>query len=748
MEQVQIEREQVKLASLYLRLDQLREQAQDRLTKSLRDPIAGTPGSRSERDALVALHEDRLRVLDGVEDRLCFGRLDLLDSAVHYVGRIGLSDEANTPLLMDWRADAAAAFYQATPAQPLDVVRRRNIATAGREVVGIDDDVLIMDALTDETRDSVTGTDALLTALDSARTGRMRDIVATIQSEQDRIIRSELKGILVVEGGPGTGKTVVALHRVAYLLYAHRQRIERSGALIVGPNGRFLQYIDRVLPALGETGVLMQTPGELFPGINAIAEDPPKVARLKGDVRMAAVIKAAVRARQRVPAKAVTMRVDSHQVTLHPSDIESAIRRARDTGKPHNEARVTFVKDVLNRLARRMAKHLGLADDDETRLDLVADLRDSRDARREINLCWMPVTAEEFLRQLLTSQDRLSELAALLTEDEQRLLLRNPPVTQTGQTSGDFAWTISDVSLLDEAAELLGDWDPREQVRAASAAAQRAGELDYARQMLAGSSAGSMVSAEQIVDRYSATHSRAPVAERASVDRSWTFGHVVVDEAQELSAMQWRVIMRRIPSKSLTLVGDPAQTSSPAGVGNWADALRPFVSDRWRKEDLTINYRTPAKIMSAAAEVLERAGIKATPPQSVREGKYAPVVIRARSTESLPELLGDVIASDQQLLGSGTIAVLCAPAEVAELNELLSEKVGAVGVSVMSVTEAKGLEFDSVIIYEPATAIGLSVRPAEDLYVAMSRPTQRLSVLHSLDLPDVMSGLASGADHS
>ena len=219
--------------------------------------------------------------LDSVDDRLCFGRLDLVDDVRRYVGRIGISDTHQNPLVMDWRADAAAPFYRATAADPEGVVRRRHIATANRKVTGLDDDVLIIDALTDETRETVTGNDSLLTALDSARTGRMRDIVSTIQAEQDVIIRSESRGVLVVQGGPGTGKSVVALHRVAYLLYAQRDRIARSGALVVGPNDDFLSYIDKVLPALGETGVVLASLGHLYPGINATATDTNEAAALR-----------------------------------------------------------------------------------------------------------------------------------------------------------------------------------------------------------------------------------------------------------------------------------------------------------------------------------------------------------------------------------------------------------------------------------------------------------------------------------
>jgi DNA helicase IV len=263
--------EQAYVDELYTRLDEARTRAADALDDVRRAPTAGTPGSRSERDAFAELHSERLSALRAVEDRLCFGRLDLHDGDRRYVGRIGLHDDEGAQLLVDWRAPAAEAFYRATAAQPGDVVRRRHLSTRGRYVVGVEDDVLDLEAFEQSGADAqaVTGDGALMLALDAHRTGRMRDIVATIQAEQDRIIRSPLQGVLVVEGGPGTGKTAVALHRAAFLLYAHRERIAKSGVLLVGPSPVFLRYVEQVLPSLGETGVLLRTASELFPGVSA-----------------------------------------------------------------------------------------------------------------------------------------------------------------------------------------------------------------------------------------------------------------------------------------------------------------------------------------------------------------------------------------------------------------------------------------------------------------------------------------------
>lgn len=731
----QIALEDKHLEVLYRRLDAVRVEVEQRLANARRDPITGTPGSRSERDALVSMHEQRLAVLNGVDDRLCFGRLDMADEATRYVGRIGLADAASNPLLMDWRADAAGVFYQATAANPQDVVRRRHIATTARRVTGVDDDILIMDALTDATRDTVTGHDSLLTALDAARTGHMRDIVSTIQAEQDRIIRSEMRGVVVVQGGPGTGKTVVALHRVAYLLYAHRDRIARSGALIVGPNRGFLEYIDRVLPALGETGVLMRTVGQLYPGIETSLHDSPAVAVLKGDIRMADLIKAGVRARQRFPAAPIELRVDSSTVALLPTDVAGAMRRARDSRKPYNEARSVFVKDLLNRLAGRLAKTLRINMDDDSRVDLTADLRDSRDVRREVNLCWMPVTPEQFVRDLFADPIRLAALGNWLSESDVADLVR----------PGDSPWTISDISLLDEAAELLGEYDPASGAATAADAAQRKLDVAYAREVLSGSGpAAKMMTAEQLADRYASTESLAPTAERAAADRQWIFGHVVVDEAQEVSAMEWRMLMRRCPSRSMTIVGDPAQTSSAAGVGSWNDALWPYVQDRWRIEQLTINYRTPALIMRVAGDVLVAGGIHDTPPNSVREGEWAPLAVDLAAPHA--PTLADLVAFERNLIMHGTIALVCDESVRELAQDAVTLAMSAttnntdvdVEVRVCSVSDVKGLEFDSVLLFDPSRIVDNSIRAPQDLYVAITRPTQRLVVAHSGSLPDLL----------
>ncbi len=371
-------------------------------------------------------------------------------------------------------------------------MRRRHLVTRSREVTGLEDEVLDIDALDDGLTEGLSGEGALMAAVNAQRTGRMGDIVATIQAEQDRIIRSELRGILVVQGGPGTGKTAVALHRAAFLLYSHRDRLANGGVLVVGPSPVFLRYIEQVLPSLGETGVVMVTPGELLPGVRATRHDPPEVARLKGDLRMAQAVGRAVRSRQRVPDGDTVLDVEGARVVLTPRMVASARDRARRTGRPHNLARATFVKDVLGQLADRLADEIarraGHSIDPEDRLDLVADLRASVDVRRAVNLAWMPLTPQFVVSRLLSDRDRLEDAAPWLRPHEVDALLRER----------DAEVTVEDVPLLDEAAELLGEDDAAAQAEAKRAAQQQREVTEYARGVLQMTGAGDMLTADDL----------------------------------------------------------------------------------------------------------------------------------------------------------------------------------------------------------------------------------------------------------
>jgi len=733
--------EQGTVDRLYARLDELRAQARSRLSAVRRDGPSGSPQNRSERDAFATLYEDRLAQLEAVEERLVFGRLDLQEGTTRYIGRLGLTDAEQTPLLTDWRAPAAQAFYRATAAHPDGVARRRHVVTRGRTVTGVEDEVLDLDLLADagdEQLSGLSGEGALLAALAAGRTGRMGDIVATIQAEQDAIIRSELAGALVVQGGPGTGKTAVALHRAAYLLYAHRRTLERSGVLLVGPSRTFLRYIDQVLPSLGETGVVTATVGELFPGVEATGTDRPAAAELKGRAVMAKVLSRAVADRQRVPHEETRVRVDGREIVVRPSDVASAIARARRQHRPHNLARVGFVKDMLGRLAQQYVDQLGWDVPPEDRREILEELRTTREIRIALNLAWMPLTPQKLLSDLYAKPWRLDRAAPQLSADERALLARD----------ADAPWTAADVPLLDEAAELLGEDDQASRAQARAAAERRASELEYARQVLETTGSGALVSAEMLADRFAAGGPLLTTAERAAADRTWTYGHVVVDEAQELSAMAWRALLRRVPTRSLTIVGDVAQTSSPAGTRDWARMLDPVLGSSWRLAELTVNYRTPAAVAAAARSVAVAADLPVSPLTSARDVPGALVtepVDAAGLAAAVARHAEKAVAEVSDTSGAGRVAVvavagalpgLVAALQDAGLDPRTADPRGTADLDAplvaLTPAETKGLEFDIVVLVEPTDVLEGG---AGDVYVAMTRPTRALHVVHTRPLP-------------
>jgi DNA helicase IV len=739
--------EQAHVGRLYLQLDDLLEQARDALDRTARSSTVNTPGAMAERDAFMRLYTSRVNALQNVEQRLCFGRLDLADGVRRYIGRVGMSDEARRELLVDWRAPAAEPFYRATALRPSGVLRRRQISTQLRRVTGVQDEVLDLAGFEAAGVDGghiVVGEGALFASLDAARGDRMRDIVATIQADQDDVIRAPLPGVLVVQGGPGTGKTAVALHRTAFLLYTNRERIERSGVLLVGPNRVFLRYIDQVLPALGEAeAVVMATPGELYPTVVATAVEGDAATALKGDVRMADVIAQAVQRRQRMIGSARPLNVEGTTIRLLPHHVRDARERARRTRQPHNLARKTFVTEILRSLVRALATARGIDLDPETREGMLSELYESIDVRREVNWCWAPLSPERLVRDLYADPQRLGEAAGRLLTREERLALtreRGAP------------WTAGDVPLLDEAAELLGEDDSADHAATARAEADQRAEVEYARQVQDTFGGSDFLSAEGLAGRYSAAGSLRSVAERASTDRAWAFGHVVVDEAQELSPMMWRLLMRRCPSRSFTVVGDVAQTSSPAGALAWGDVLSPHVEDRWTVAELTVNYRTPEQVMDLAAAVLAAGGSSVRAPTSARIGRCEPQFTRVDGDlfgSAALAALAALVETQWREAGEGTVAVITPLAGHAEaatsITAALPEGVvtadsDALGspVSVLTVAGAKGLEFDNVVVLEPAAIIAESPRGLNDLYVALTRPTQRLHIVHSADLPPGM----------
>lgn len=752
--------EQRYVTGLHQRLDEVRARTVSRLDEQLA-LVPHNPQAIGEREAQVELHTIRLVALDAAESGLCFGRLDRRDVDVpRYIGRIGLfaEDGHDEPLLVDWRAPAAQPFYTATPLHDLGVRRRRHIRTRGRTVVGIADETLDLDDPQVAQRSGLAGESVLLAALNASRTGRMADIVRTIQAEQDRIIRADERGALVVQGGPGTGKTAVALHRAAYLLYTHRERLARSGLLIVGPSPTFLRYIADVLPSLGETGVVLADLGGLRPGLQAHAPERPEVAEVKGRAVMADVIAAAVRNRQAVLDAPVELVLDGVRLRFTRADATRARSRARTVSRQHNEARPAFAQAVIGLVTAKYAAKLG-----ENVLG-GANLLEHGDAaalRREvaaepavaalIQTLWPRLTAEGLVRDLFAGQAELSAATPGWADADRALLLRPPSAP----------WTAADVPLLEEADELLGVDDSAQRRAAERARRRRLSDAQETLDLLHGSrsldneteeeseelSAGDVLDAEGLAERQEESDTRT-MAERAAADRTWTFGHVIVDEAQELSAMAWRLLLRKCPTRSMTIVGDVAQTSSPAGADSWRDVLGPLLGPSWRLEELTVNYRTPSEIMAVAAEVLAAGTSTATPTQSVRSTGVHPWS-QAVADDGLVAAVAEAAAGFAK--EDGTVAVLVPHARLDAVAAAVEERLPSasagessdltVGPVVLTAEGAKGLEFDSVLVVDPAAIVAEGVRGHNDLYVAMTRATQRLGVVHPGALLPELAGL-------
>ncbi|MEU3569719.1 ATP-binding domain-containing protein [Kitasatospora sp. NPDC036755] len=695
--------EQARLTRLYARLDTVRDRAR-RTADGAHDGAApgGTHQARLERKVRAREAARRADRLDAVERGLCFGRLDERDGTVHYIGRTGLTDEAYEPLLLDWRAPAARPFYTATPAYPGPVVRRRHLHTRGRTLTGLDDEALDLAGLDESGRRGLVGEAALLAALGRERTGRMGTAVATIQAEQDRVIRSPLRGALVVQGGPGTGKTLAALHRAAYLLFTHRAALERRGVLVIGPNPGFLRYIDEVLPALGETEVVLRTVGELLPGIAATATDAPATALAKGGPWMSGVLRRAVAAHQTAPAEGLDL---GEGLRVSARACAEARDAARGLRLPHNRARSFYLGTLLDALAIAQALALGRPYDDEEAHYAPRELWDRPDVRAALDPLWPRLTPQRLLERLLTDREFLAGTAP----GQAAALLR--PVGSP--------WTVEDVPLLDEAAELLGPERTSDPTDRQQDPDQNPGqdELAFAEGVLTitGQTGDALLDSAALAERFRDDGPYRSTAERAAADRTWAYGHVVVDEAQELSAMAWRAVLRRVPTGSLTIVGDLAQTGSPAGARSWAETLDPHLPGRWREERLTVNYRTPAPVMALATAVLSAVLPGHRPPESVRPGTERP--------RAVPVPDGDFAAALARLPGGpGTLGVI-AP------DDLAAES------AALTVAEAKGLEFDAVVVLEPAA---LAPR---DLYVALTRATRSLTLLHRRPLPPELAGL-------
>lgn len=632
-----------------------------------------------EQGMLAAHNRQMLRNLEAVTGKLCFGRIDLLDGSSYRLGRIGVTDGGDERLLLDWRAPVAASFYQASSVNPSGLRRRRHLRTTGREVVKVSDDVFD-ETLLDQSVLSEDG--SLMAALNAERTGRMGDIVATIQAHQDKVMRSSHEGLLVIDGAPGTGKTVVALHRAAYLLFNRREQLERRGVLIIGPNSQFLRYIDEVLPSLGESHVVLSTIGDLVPGYQATVRDNAATAELKADTRMAALIDAAVQNRIRIPANGVTINHDGDLLTLTGGQLRSAVRYAKDDDNGYNAGRVPFLQKLLDALVDQLTELRGYPTEDPfARHDLLEELRSSAVVRKTLNLMWMPMSPQKLLVDLVTRQGALAAAAqGLLTEAEKQLL------TQCAGSWAAGEWTVDDIPLIDEAAELLGDL-PLRNVRSYADAEDSSTDDD---------------SYDGLLD--------LTVAERAAADRDWVYGHLVVDEAQELSPMAWKMLLRRIPMRSITVVGDLAQRTTPGAITAWEEITATVTKST--VETLDVNYRTPAAVMDLATSMMTAAGGPHREITSVRD--IAGAVNVVQSSEALQTLL-----SNPPSRGNGAVIV-------AEFDTRTGSTFDGLNGSwrVIDAASAKGLEFDEVVVYDPQVILERCGRTG--LYVALTRPTTTL----------------------
>lgn len=752
--QPELDAEQEFVDLAYGRLDAMRSDANSMLEGVLDLGRGGTFQSRTERDVIVRTSLARLEQLDIGDQALTFGRIDRLDEGVNgddpevetfHIGRLAIHSADHDPLVVDWRAPIAEPFYRATGRDPLGLVLRRHLALEGRRVVGLEDErfTAVGDAHPDRDGDRapngsdgggelilsdlpIGGPAALLAALDRARSGRMTDIVSTIQREQDEIIRAPLPGVLVVQGGPGTGKTAVALHRAAYLLYTHRFPLERQGVLVVGPNPLFLRYIEQVLPSLGETGVTLSTVSGLVQEIRISESGPVETARLKGDPRMAKVISRAVRTRQRALSEDVAIPYGALLLRLTVADSRQIVEAARHRPGTHNARRKMVeqaVAQLLANRARQTQQTLGagipssvtafpgyedpseLAEDEFDLADFSRKVRRVPELAEALDRMWPRLSPHELLHDLFGAPPLIAAAGrGVLTPEEQQLLYR-----PRSASFEEVPWTPPDAALVDEARHLLGP---------------RNGSAD---------------------------------------DGLRKYGHIVVDEVQDLSPMQLRMLTRRSLSGSMTVVGDVAQATAPWAPRSWADITAHLPRKRpSRSVELTVSYRTPAEVLAVASQVLAVAAPELSPPRPVRRTGVEPRMIAVRdatgshqgaTVADLARVVAEVAGEEVAAVAPGRVAILAPEPLLSALADALGEvdlpvvdardmrKGGLFEPLVLLAADAaNGLEFDSVVVVEPGVIAGETARGLRTLYVALTRPTQRLSVVHLTAPPAPLAG--------
>ena len=725
----------------------------------------GVPGDLSVRDGAM---ENFLRRIDHLQignTPLFFGRLDFSESspkgeATYRLGRVSIVDLDQNQLIIDWRAPIAEAFYRATAIENFGVMRRRHISIRNRQVISVEDEYLSDEgaALADASATApalneeglvegglaLGGPAALLAALGRARTGRMGDIVDTIQREQDEIIRTELNTILLVQGGPGTGKTAVALHRAAYLLYTYRATLERQrGVLVVGPNPVFMGYIGNVLPSLGESGVTLTTVTDLVRGVVSRGKDSDELAQLKGDIRMAEVIARALSTRQRALRKVMDLPFGRFVLKVTPEDTKAIVDRARRRGGQHNPRRSAVGRELAKVLAEQYRSRSGVTNEqleiDEVEGGLEDAIRSTQAFKQILQRIWPRLTGQDLLHDLYGAEALLRVAGRdILTDDEVAMLYR-----PRSENMADILWTDADLALIDEARVLLG---PRKKPRGHSRVVDSELTLE---------------DVEQLPDHHRDAALRERTVVTRVVERDFDeaefvkHGHIVVDEAQDLSAMQLRVISRRNETGSMTIVGDMAQATTAAASASWDATIEILASTKKpTRVDLSVSYRTPEEVLEFAAPTLRAAMPDLAPPVPVRRAGSTPRVVRSTSTE-FGATLARVATEELAGVPGGRIAIIVTTTRVGEIVKLLAEhgvsaidpahdlETGlAADIVVIPAEGANGLEFDGVVVVEPSQIASrggvtgsITPRGLRTLYVSLTRPTRRLAIVHTLELP-------------
>ncbi len=730
----EIAAEQAFVDRVYRQLEQAGRAAQQLAREGHSRGRLGHEGGLVERDAMVFQAAKRIAQLDAAHEGLVFGRLDLtagLDPEPRYVGRIGLRDDNRDSLLIDWRAPAAAVFYQATAAEPQDVIRRRVLRSSGPRVIGVEDELLDAEALTDAEAEGrelpIVGEGALMAQLSRARDRSMHSIVATIQAEQDKAIRAPGKGVVTISGGPGTGKTVVALHRAAYLLYNDRRRYESGGVLVVGPSGVFMRYIERVLPSLGETAVALRSLGEVVDGYRAVRHDEPAVADVKGSARMAEVMRRT--ARQQAPGSSQEYRVfwRDERIVLDRSRLGQIRRNLMSQGRRNKQLpRVSAA--LLDAMWRQVRGERGR---EGGREEFDDDMLSRQDFLDFALAWWPPLDAPTVLGWLRDPEFLARVSEGVLTGEEQRLLSKSWSGA-SGAVPLDRDLAIEDIPLLDELRYALGD------------VPQRTDDRDDPMALIEGA-----VDIQELMtaaDREYAPSGRAWTPPTHSIEDDG-FAHVLIDEAQDLTPMQWRMVGRRGRAASWTIVGDPAQSSWPEPEESATARAEALAGKALHEFHLSTNYRNSAEIYAYAAAYARAVGLDADLPDAVRRTGAEPrevaagADLEAATREAVLEIAGAV---------SGTVGIVVPVARRSEVNswlaswpELAADAPGAARaaadagsapsgedrVVVLTGLDTKGLEFDGIVVVRPVEIEAESATGRATLYVVLTRATQLLTTI-------------------